>query len=172
MDTNGIITTVAGMGHRAIPAMAARPPTPLDFPTGVALDAAGNIYIADQLNARIRRVETNGVITTVAGEGNAAFLGDGSAATNAILQHPRGVTLDAADNLYIADQNNNLIRKVDTSGIITTVAGSGPFGFGFGFIPVTAARPPMPDCPTPPVWPWMTQAISILRTCLMRAFAR
>jgi sugar lactone lactonase YvrE len=121
-----IITSVAGNGA----ALDAGDGTPaadasLDFPSGVVVDAAGNLYIADQFNHRIRRVDPNGIITTVAGNGAAAYAGDGGAATNASLRNPSGVALDAAGNLYIADQLNGRVRRVDPNGTITTVAGNG-----------------------------------------------
>ena len=127
---NNIITTVAGNGNAAYagdngPATNAS----LNFSTGVALDAAGMVYIADQSNERVRQVDTNGIITTVAGNGTATFAGDGGAATNASLNSPYNLTLDPARNLYIADENNNRVRKVDANGIITTVAGNGKAGF-------------------------------------------
>ena len=80
-------------------------------------------------NNRIRKVATNGIITTVAGNGGYGYAGDGGAATNASLYYPAGVAVDAAGNLYIADSDNNRIRKVDTNGIITTVAGNGGSGY-------------------------------------------
>src|SRR5205814_1938304 len=97
------------------------------YPFGVALDASGNLYIADWNNLRIRKVAAaTGIITTVAGNGNATFTGDGGVATSAGLFYPTGVALDASGNLYIADSNHNRIRKVDAaSRIITTVAGNG-----------------------------------------------
>src|SRR6267143_1700749 len=85
----------------------------LNFPSGVALDASGNLYIADSNNHRIREVAAaTGIITTVAGNGSPGFAGDGGAATSASLWSPAGVALDASGNLYIADQNNHRIRKV------------------------------------------------------------
>src|SRR6267143_3766957 len=85
----------------------------LNFPSGVALDASGNLYIADQFNHRIRKVAAaTGIIATVAGNGSPAFAGDGGAATSASLNYPDRVALDASGNLYIADQRNNRIRKV------------------------------------------------------------
>jgi len=127
---NTIITTVAGTGTASFagdggPATNAA----LNSPLSVALDAAGNLYIADTANNRIRRVGTNGVIATVAGTNAFGFSGDGGAATNARLNGPTGVALDAAGNLYIADNANNRIRRVAANGLITTVAGTNASGF-------------------------------------------
>ena len=83
-----------------------------DSPVGVAVDAGGNLFIADYNNRRIRKVDTNGIITTVAGNGTASFYGDGGAATKAALNSPTGVAVDAGGNIFIADQGNNRIRKV------------------------------------------------------------
>lgn len=95
-------------------------------PTGLAMDQLGNIYIADTLNQVVRKVSaSNGVITTVAGDGAPGFWGDGGPATQAMLQNPTGVAIDGAGNLYIADQGNNRIRRVTPSGTITTAAGGG-----------------------------------------------
>jgi len=130
---NGIITTVAGnggggyFGDEGVATNAN-----LNNPTGVALDSVGNLYISDQNNERIRKVTTNGIIMTVAGNGTGKFAGDGGAATNASLWYPTGVVLDAFGNLYIADNDNNRIRMVQTNGIITTVAGGGSSGLGDG----------------------------------------
>jgi sugar lactone lactonase YvrE len=128
----GIITTVAGNGSFGFAGDdGAATSASLERPTGVALDASGNLYIADTFNYRIRKVDAaSGIITTVAGNGNATFAGDGGAATSASLYGPTGVALDASGNLYIADRSNQRIRKVDAaSGIITTVAGNGFSGF-------------------------------------------
>ena len=126
MDTSGIITTVAGNGTMGCSGDGGTATSAsLDYPRGVALDSAGNLFVADLNNQRVRKVDANGVITTVAGNGNAGFSGDGGAATNASLFYPAGVALDAAGNLYIADEDNNRIRKVDAYGIISTVAGNG-----------------------------------------------
>jgi len=86
----------------------------------VALDAAGNLYIADTTNNRIRMVGADGIITTIAGNGTAGYAGDGAAANNARLSVPCGIVLDASGNLYITDQYNQRIRMVGTNGIITT----------------------------------------------------
>ena len=122
--SNGVITTVAGNGTADFggdkgPATNAQ----LNSPAGVAVDSAGNLYIADTWNNCIRRV-SNGVITTVAGNGTADFGGDNGPATSAQLYNPTGVAMDSTGNLYIADMNNDRIRKV-SGGVITTVAGGG-----------------------------------------------
>ena len=101
----------------------------LQSPSGVACDASGNLFIADNEHNRIRKAGLNGIITTVAGNGNGTFSGDGGAATNASLVRPSGVGFDASGNLYIADKFNNRIRMVVTNGIITTVAGNGSATF-------------------------------------------
>ncbi len=133
VDTNGIITTVAGKGPAVYgsysgdggPATNAN----LNAPYGVAVDAAGNLFIADMDNNRIRKVDTNGIITTVAGNGSPDYSGDGGPATNACLDAPYGMTVDAFGNLFFADSWNDRIRKVDPLGIITTVAGSDNWGY-------------------------------------------
>ena len=94
----------------------------------MTVDSAGNLYIADTNNHRIRKIDTSGVITTVAGTGVVGDSGDDGAATTAQLNSPFNVTVDSAGNLYIADTNNHRIRKIDTSGVITTVAGTGVSG--------------------------------------------
>jgi trimeric autotransporter adhesin len=141
--SNGAITTVAGDGDSGFsgdggPAASAS----LDFPSGVAVDSAGNIYIADVGNNRVRKVSfgtnTTGTITTVAGNGNAGFSGDGGPAASASLNLPNGVAVDLAGNLYIADTANGRIRKV-SSGAISTVAGNGNSGFSGDVGPATTA---------------------------------
>lgn len=105
----------------------------------VATDLSGNLYIADQNNNRVRRVDANGIITTVAGTGAQGFSGDGGPAAQASLNYPTGVCTDAAGNLYINDLGNYRVRKVDTSGKITTVAGNGQQGSGGDGGPATQA---------------------------------
>jgi sugar lactone lactonase YvrE len=138
----GVLTIVAGNGVTGFsgdggPATMAS----LNAPNGPVVDPAGNVYFADRSNHRIRRVDTAGVISTVAGSGTASFSGDGGPATAASLYYPRAVTIDAAGNLYIADQSNHRIRKVSsTTGIIATVAGTGVSGFSGDGGPATAAQ--------------------------------
>ena len=131
VDAAGVISTVAGTGEREFggdggPAVQAQ----LNEPGGVAVDGAGNVYIADRGNNRIRKVDAAGVISTVAGTGERGFGGDGGPAVQAALFYPSGVAVDGAGNVYIADRGNNRIRKVDAAGIISTVAGTGQGGFG------------------------------------------
>jgi uncharacterized protein (TIGR03437 family) len=101
----------------------------LDYPTGVAVDSAGNLFIADTFNARIRKVTPAGTISTVAGNGTLGFSGDGGSPTSAELRLPDGVAVDSAGNIFIADETNNRIRKVTAAGTISTVAGNGTAGF-------------------------------------------
>ena len=114
--------------------------TQLYNPINVAVDGSGNVYIVTRANHRIRKVDTAGIITTVAGNGRQGYGGDGGAATAAQLNFPRDVTLDGSGNLYIADTGNHRIRKVDADGNISTVAGSGTFGFSGDGGLATAAR--------------------------------
>jgi sugar lactone lactonase YvrE len=128
----GVITTVAGNGKGSYSGDGgAAASAELTIPAGVSVDSPGNLYIADDGNSRIRKVAaSSGIISTVAGNGIYGFSGDGSAATSAELTIPAGVSVDSAGNLYIADRNNNRIRKVTaSSGIISTVAGNGTYGF-------------------------------------------
>jgi sugar lactone lactonase YvrE len=130
MGTNGIIRTVAGNGINGYSGDGgAATNAELGYPNGVAVDAKGNLFIADYYNNRIRKVGTNGTITTVAGNGTAGYSGDGGAATSAELRYPSGVAVDAGGNLFVADEENNMIRKIDTNGIIATVAGNGTQGY-------------------------------------------
>jgi hypothetical protein len=117
VDTNGLITTVAGNGTSGFAGDGgAATSAKLWNPSGVAVDGAGNLFIADHGNSRIRKVDTNGIITTVAGNGTAGYAGDGGAATNSELNGPVGVAVDAAGNLFIADRYNQRIRKVNAEG--------------------------------------------------------
>ena len=103
--------------------------TSLGYPTGVAADSSGNFYIADANSDLIRKVDTNGTITTAAGNGTSGFSGDGGPATSALLSYPIGVAVVSGGNFYIVDYGNNRIREVDTNGAITTIAGTGTAGY-------------------------------------------
>ena len=126
----GIITTYAGSSSFGFfgdggSATSAR----LREPMGVVGAPGGDLYVADTANHRIRRVEVGtGTITTVAGNGNSSFLGDGGAATSAALSTPNGLDVDPAGAVYLAEESSNRVRKIDPTGVITTVAGTGVFG--------------------------------------------
>ena len=122
---NSIITTVAGNGTNNYSGDGgAATNATLGNPSGVAVDAVSNLFVADYDNSCVRKVGANGVITTVAGNAVYGYSGDGGAATNASLSNPWGVALDAAGNLFVADYWNQCVRRVGTNGIITTVAGN------------------------------------------------
>ena len=127
LATDGIISTVAGsFTYKGVPGGDGGPATGARIdPQDVAVDAAGNLYIADYFGHRVRKVDSAGIITTVAGTGAAGFSGDGGPATAAQIHRPYGVAVDGLGNLYIADSFNYRIRKVDTAGTITTFAGTG-----------------------------------------------
>jgi hypothetical protein len=132
VNTDGIITTVAGGGTNGFGDGGAATNAEL-FATGLALDAKGNLYIAESVADRVRKVDTNSIISAMAGNGTYGyFSGDGGPATNAGMYNPSTVAVDNSGNLFIADSGNNRIRKVNTNGIITTVVGKGPSGFGTG----------------------------------------
>jgi sugar lactone lactonase YvrE len=142
--SNGAISTVAGNGAQGYsgdngPATSAQ----LFWPAGIALDSAGNLYIADSGNNVVRKV-SNGVITTVAGNGTFSYSGDGGPATSATLNNPTSVAVDPAGNLYIADLDNHRVRKV-SNGVITTVAGNGTQGFSGDNGPATSAELASPE---------------------------
>jgi hypothetical protein len=101
----------------------------LSGPTGIALDAAGNIYFSDSGNNVVRQISPAGIIITVAGSGTQGYFGDGGAAVSAGLNQPSGVAVDGAANLYIADSHNRRVRMVRPDGTITTIAGNGNSGF-------------------------------------------
>jgi sugar lactone lactonase YvrE len=123
----GTITTVAGTGTPGYSGdNGSATQALLNDPSGLALDAAGNLYIADLYNHRVRKVSADGTISTVAGTGQPGFSGDGGKATDAQLNHPNYLVVDGAGNLLISDHHNHRVRKVAPDGIITTYAGSGP----------------------------------------------
>jgi uncharacterized protein (TIGR03437 family) len=128
--TDGTITTIAGNGLDGFSgdggfATAAS----MSFPLGLVEDQFGNLYFTDGNNNRVRKVTAGGLISTFAGNGRSGFAGDGGFAVGASLNIPSDLAIDLAGNLYIADSGNNRVRKVDPSGIITSVAGTGINGF-------------------------------------------
>ena len=136
----GIVTTVAGNGTAGYGGDGfAATLAELNGTQGLAVDNKGNLYIADAFNNRIRKVDTAGIITTIAGTGSGGALGDSGQATNAAIIQAMGVAVDKIGNVYIADYFNHRIRKVDTTGIITTIAGTGTAGHtGDGGLPILA----------------------------------
>jgi sugar lactone lactonase YvrE len=141
VSPDGIITTVAGVGKAGFTGDGGlATATRLNFPAGVAVDTAGNLFIADLGNNRIRKVSVDGIITTVVGTGKEGFSGDGGPAGEATLNAPHSVTVDGSGNLFIADTLDNRVRKVGVDGIITTVAGTGEEGFAGDGGKATAAR--------------------------------
>lgn len=141
VDAQGIISTIAGNGIAGYsgdggPATLAQ----IKNPQGVAVDAAGNLYIAEPQNHRIRMVNSSGIITTFAGTGTSGFSGDGGPANAAQINSPYGIAVDPAGNVFIGDANNNRVRKVNTAGIISTIAGNGVSGFSGDGGPATLSQ--------------------------------
>ena len=129
VEPSGLVAPFAGGGRYGFsgdggPAVNAR----LAFPTGVATDDRGNVYIADNSNHRIRMVDRGGTIETIAGSGARGFAGDGGPATSASFYYPADVAAGADGSVYVADGRNNRIRKIDSAGIVTTIAGNGRIG--------------------------------------------
>ncbi|MEU6475374.1 SMP-30/gluconolactonase/LRE family protein [Streptomyces sp. NPDC047017] len=125
------IRTIAGTGVGGFegdegPAVSAR----LNYPYGIAVDGTGTLYFSDHGNHRIRKITAEGTITTIAGTGTAGYKGDNVPATSTQLNWPRGVAVDGAGTVYIADSSNHRVRKVAADGTISTVAGTGRAGFG------------------------------------------
>jgi sugar lactone lactonase YvrE len=127
---DGFIRTVAGTGEPGYsgdggPAEAAQ----LNTPYGVFIDRDGRLLIADSSNHVVRRVDARGVITTIAGVGQAGYAGDGGPAQHAMFDSPQSLTMDATGRLYVGDEHNHVIRLIETDGLISTLAGSGEAGF-------------------------------------------
>jgi internalin A len=140
VDTSGVITTIAGTGVQGFSgdgglAVAAQ----LNTPHGIAVGPDGNIVFADAENQRIRRLDAQGVITTIVGNGEVGFSGDGGPATDARIHTPEQLWVDDEGNIYVADTFNRRIRKIDTDGIITTVVGNGTQAFSGDGGPATSA---------------------------------
>jgi hypothetical protein len=146
VNTAGIISTVAGDGTAGFsgdggPATSAK----INAPWGIGVDAAGNVYFVDYANSRVRKVNTAGIISSVAG-GGYVFPGDGGPATSAHLPYITEMTVDSAGNIYISEPDNfHSVRKVNTAGIISTVAGSGTAGFSGDGGPATSAKLSFPE---------------------------
>ena len=126
----GVISTFAGTGIAGFsgdggPATSAK----ISSPVGVTVDAAGDIVFADAGNNRVRKINTAGIISTIAGNGIQGYSGDNGPAIDASMNVPWGLAYDSEGNLYISDRGNNVVRKVDTGGIITTFAGNGTAGY-------------------------------------------
>ena len=129
IDKDGIISRIAGdctAGYFGDGGMATK--AQLNYPKGLALDNHGNIYVADSHNNVIRKIDKSGIITTIAGNNIAGYSGDNRLAITAQLNNPVDVIIDKAGNIYIADQNNHVIRKINPDGIISTVIGDGTPG--------------------------------------------
>ena len=141
VNTAGIISTIAGTGNSGYggnggPATAAS----FDVIFDIVIDKKGNIFVLDNYNNQVRKINTNGIISNYAGSINSGYGGDGGYATAATLNNPFTIATDSIGNLYIGDRNNYCIRKVDTTGIITTFAGTGTFGYSGDGGPATAAQ--------------------------------
>lgn len=140
VSANGVMSTFAG---NSVPGSSGDGGAPtaaqLNGPQGVAVDAAGNVYVADTVNHKVRKI-SGGAISTFAGSGTAGFSGDGGAAASASLNAPFSVAVDAAGNVYIAEFGNSRVRKVDSKGIITTVAGNGVSAYGGDGGPALSAQ--------------------------------
>ncbi len=141
IDSEGIITTIAGTGERGFSGDGG-PATEAQFSSadGLAVDGSGNLYAADGGNNRIRRIDSEGVITTIAGTGGRGYGGDSGPATEAQFSFPRGLAVDGSGNLYVADGSNNRIRRIDSEGVITTIAGTGGRGYSGDGGPATEAQ--------------------------------
>ncbi|MEJ3658886.1 serine/threonine-protein kinase [Actinomycetes bacterium KLBMP 9759] len=131
---DGTIVTVAGTGERGFagdggPATAAT----LNWPLGIAVDAHGVLFVADCNNNRVRRIDVDGTISSVAGTGAPSYSADGAPATSTALQVPTDVLLDADGSLLIVEQTSNRVRRVGPDGLVSTVAGTNAFGTGGGF---------------------------------------
>ncbi len=130
VDTSGTLTRIAGNGQIGYSGDGgAATAAQFEFPNGVAVDPAGNVYVADTNANVVRAIAPNGMVSTFAGTGAASYTGDGGPAAQAQLSAPMGLALDAAGNLYIADSGNNVIRKVSRGGTISTYAGNGSPGY-------------------------------------------
>ncbi|MCD6013442.1 MAG: hypothetical protein K0Q79_3304 [Flavipsychrobacter sp.] len=141
VNTAGIINRIAGSGVAGFsgdggPATLAR----FNLTDNVAVDPAGNVFVTDWSNDRLRRINTSGIINTYVGTGTLGFSGDGGSATAANVRGPTGIDFDGAGGIFLCDVDNHRIRKTDAAGIITTIAGTGAATFGGDGGPATAAQ--------------------------------
>jgi YD repeat-containing protein len=133
IDTNGTITTFAGTGAAASSGDGGRAiAAALSYPVSVAADGLGNIFIAEEYTRRVRKVDPAGTINTIAGNGTSVFMGNGFRATETGFYDIRSIAVDKSGNLFIVSSSGNRVYKVDTGGIVSTVAGSGAIGYGQG----------------------------------------
>jgi hypothetical protein len=140
INSAGVIATVAGGGTGGLGDGGQATASTLSVPAGIALDRAGNLFIADQSNNVIRKVSITGIISTFAGTGISGYSGDGGPAIAAKFNFPVNVGVDSSNNVYVVEGNNSAIRKIDASGTITTIAGNGTSGFSGDGGPATAAK--------------------------------
>ena len=141
IDTAGNISTIAGTGKRGYsgdsgPAVSAR----INNPSGIAVDAAGDVLFADMGNNRVRMIKVSGAISTVAGTGRAGYSGDGGPAFSASMNRPEGVAVDLKGDIYISDTGNNRVRMITPAGVMTTVAGTGRRGYSGDGGPAASAE--------------------------------
>ncbi len=126
VDTNGIFITIAGTGVCTSTGDGSlATDATVRSPVALAVDPSGNVFFGEDARAKIRRIDTSRTITTIAGTGTCGYTGDGDPATSTRIGWPYGLAADASGNIYFGDYNSNRIRKADTSGIITTIAGGG-----------------------------------------------
>jgi sugar lactone lactonase YvrE len=139
-QAGSIISTIAGNGTAGFTGDGGNANnSELNKPKAIAIDTFGNIYITDYVNERIRKISPSGIISTFAGTGIAGYSGDGGSAVNCQINGANGITTDISGNVYFADEGNKVIRKINLSGIITTIAGGGTSGLGDGGLAINAA---------------------------------
>lgn len=128
VSTSGIISTFAGNGTAGYSGDGGAATDASISPTAVAVDRSGNVYVVDNRNNVVRKIDGSGTINTIAGDGTGGYTGDGAAASAAELNRPSGIAIDTAGNIFISDSRNFVVRKINTSGVISTYAGSGTAG--------------------------------------------
>lgn len=147
VNSAGIISTIAGTGVSGFSGDGGQASlAQLNNPNGITIDLLGNIYFSDLTNNRIRKINTNGIINTIAGIGSPGFSGDGGPATSAKIASVFGLVTDSVGNLYFGDVQNYRIRKINTTGIITTIAGTGVVGHTGDLGQATSAKIAEVEC--------------------------